>query len=168
MKDFNQLFREEIKEIYCAEQSSIELFQEIANSSGSDELKKSIKSHIHTTENQIKRLELIATELQFNLSSLKCQPMEGFHSEWQKLKSIGYSEEVLDSAVISFIQKIKHFEISSYGTLKCFARHLGMKKAVTLLRESIREEVLYDEWLTQLAEKDFSGINCKACQKKVA
>ena len=168
MKDFHNLFNEELKEIYCAEKSFKDLLKDVCSSASNQELKKGIKQHITVTENQFKRLESIASQMALSLSDLKCQPMQGFWAEWEKLKKQKYSKDVLDSAIIAFIQKIKHFEISCYGTLKCFAKHLNKKNAEDLLRSSIREEILFDELLTQLAENDSSAINCKACHKKSA
>lgn len=168
MKDFLSLFDEELKEIYCAEKSFCDLMRDVIANTKNQELKKSIKQHSSVTENQFKRLELIASEMAIALQDVKCQPMQGFWADWEKLKNQGYSDDVLDAAIIAFLQKIKHFEISCYGTLKCFARHLSKKNIASLLRESIREEILFDELLTQIAESDSSGINCKACHKKTA
>ncbi len=167
MKGFNDLFLCELKELYCAECQSAKMMPEVIKSARSSELQKALEEHLAETESQIKRLEQVSTELKESFGKGKCAPMEGLWDEWKHIVKEHFDDEVQDAAIISFIQKVKHYEIASYGTLKTFAEHLELSTIKDLLDQSIKEEALADKKLTELAMCS-DGINTKACKKRSA
>ncbi|MEP7168694.1 MAG: DUF892 family protein, partial [Bacteroidota bacterium] len=62
-------------------------------------------------------------------------------------------------------QKVEHYEIASYGTLRTFAETLGLSAAAALLQETLEEEKAADEKLTEVA---VSAINVQAAQEEEA
>lgn len=170
MKDFNQLFVDELKEIYSAECQSVKMMPEVIKAAKSAKLKEALRQHLEETTNQVHRLERMASEMKENFSGGECAPMQGLWKEWAHVVKTHYHDDVQDSAIIAFIQKIKHYEIAVYGTLKTFAKHLQMNKLEIWLRESIKEEVMADKKLTEIAEETMfaGGINIKACKKNCA
>ncbi len=170
MKDFYHLFIGELKEIYSAERQSVKMMPEVIKAAKSSKLKEALKEHLEETKNQVARLEKVASDLKESFSGSECEPMEGLWKEWAHVVKSHYHDDVQDSAIIGFIQKIKHYEISVYGTLKTFAKHLQMHKIEVWLRESIKEELMADKKLTEIAEGSMfaGGINIKACKKHCA
>ncbi len=167
MSDFYRMFVAQLKEIYSAEKQEIHLFPEMIQAAKSGELKKWLKIHFEETKNQVKRLEQIGSELKENLGDAQCEAMKGLLKEWMHVVQPHYQDDVQDAAIIAFIQKIKHYEIALYGSLKTFAKHLKKDKIESWLKESIKEEWQIDKKLTEIAEGHHigDGINCKACKK---
>jgi ferritin-like metal-binding protein YciE len=167
MKDFYQLFIQELKDIYAAEKLSFKLMTEIVQRSKSQKLKETLKHHIEETKKQIHRLEKIAHDLKENFSNSKSDAMQGILKEWKNVVKPHYQDDVQDAAIISFVQRIKHYEIGLYGVLKTFAKHLNLMDVENLLKESIQEEGFTDKKLTEIAEGSLftSGVNDKACRK---
>ncbi len=167
MKDFYQLFIQELKDIYAAEKSSLKLMTHVMHATKSSKLKEALKLHTEETKMQIKRLEQIAAELKEDFSNAKSDAMQGILKEWNHVVKPHFQNDVQDAAIIGFMQKIKHYEIALYGVLKTFAKHLNMTKVVDLLRESILEEGNADKKFTEIAEGTLfiGGINAKASRK---
>jgi ferritin-like metal-binding protein YciE len=170
MKDFSRLFIDELQEIYSAECQLVKMLPEVIRAAKSAKLKEALKQHLDETKNQVNRLEKIASELKENISGGECSPMQGLWKEWAHVVKSHYQDDVQDSAIIGFIQKIKHYEIAVYGTLKTFAKHLQMNKLEVWLKESIKEELMADKKLTEIAEGTMfaGGINIRACKKRCA
>ena len=62
--------------------------------------------------------------------------------------------QALDAGLVSSAQAVEHYEIARYGTLKTWARQLGLNDAVKLLDQNLQEEIATDKKLTQVAEAD--------------
>lgn len=167
MKDFHQLFVEELKEIHSAESQCIKLIPEVMQAAKSMKLKESLKEYLEDTKNQATRLEQIGFELGEDFQASECDIMQGLIKEWTRIQQTHYEADVQDAAIIGFLQKIKHFEIASYGSLKTFAKHLKKDKMEDLLKKSIQEEGKMDKKLTEIAEGTLfsNGINVKACKR---
>jgi ferritin-like metal-binding protein YciE len=170
MKDFHQLFVDGLKDIYSAESQSLKWMPEVILAAKSSKLKEALKEHLEDTRKQIKRLEHIASDLKQNFSGSVCEAMHGLWKEWSHVTKSHYSDDVQDAAIIAFMQKVKHYEISVYGSLKTYAKHLHHLKIEEWLKESIKEEGHADKKLTEIAEgTSFAGgINTKACKKRCA
>ncbi len=167
MKDFYQLFIEELKDIYAAEKFSLKLMTDVIHASKSSKLKEALKLHVEETKHQVQRLERIAAELKEDFSTAKSDAMQGILKEWAHVVRPHYQDDVQDAAIIGFLQRIKHYEIALYGILKTYAKHLNLKKIEGWLRESIKEEGAADKKFTEIAEGTLfvGGINTKACRK---
>ena len=66
---------------------------------------------------------------------------------------------VKDAALIAAAQRVEHYEIAGYGTVRTFAQRLGRSDAARLLQQTLDEEAATDKKLTTLAEQ---SINPKA------
>ncbi len=170
MKDFYQLFIEELKEIYSSENQAIKALPEMIKAARSAKLKELLKGHLEETKSQAKRLEKIAAELGEDFTHCKCDAMQGLLKEWEHVVKTHYQNDVQDAAIISFMQKVKHYEIASYGSLRTFAKHLNKNTIEQWLKQSIMEEGNADKKLTEIAEGSAfeSGVNVKACKRSCA
>lgn len=99
--------------------------------------------------------EYIGTKAQ----AKKCEAMEGLIKEAEEIMESTEKGVVRDAGIISAGQKVEHYEIATYGTLRAFAKILGEDDAVSLLEEILNEEKEADEKLTEVAE---SSINIEA------
>lgn len=147
------LFKDELKDIYWAEKHLAKALPKMAKGATSEELRSSIEQHLTETENQISRLEQVFELLGVKAAGKKCEAMEGLVEEGKTmLEETEDGSMTRDAAIISSAQKIEHYEIASYGTLKTLANTLGMSEAASLLEQTLNEEKNTDVKLTQIAE----------------
>jgi ferritin-like metal-binding protein YciE len=156
------LFIDELRDILWAEKNLVKTLPKMAKGATSEELRSSIEQHLVETENQVKRLEQVFEILGQRATAKKCEAMEGLIKEGQSLMEDTEDGTLTrDAALISAQQKIEHYEIASYGTLRTLANTLGLTEAVTLLQETLDEEKKTDDLLTQIAE-NFVNESAKA------
>ncbi|MBL4676493.1 MAG: ferritin-like domain-containing protein [Mucilaginibacter sp.] len=157
-----ELFLDELKDIYWAEQHLVKALPKMVKNATSDELKSTIGEHLKQTENQVARLEKAFESIGEKAKAVKCEAMDGLLKEADELmKETDKGTEVRDVAIISAAQKIEHYEIASYGTLHALAGTLGYADAAALLQETLEEEKTADQLLTKAA----STINEAALQE---
>jgi ferritin-like metal-binding protein YciE len=125
----------------------------------SPELKEALQEHLSVTENQIERLEQVFELLGQKPKAKTCEAIKGIIEEAQDMMSEDAEDSVMDAAIIGCAQKVEHYEIASYGTVKTWAEHVGNNRAAKLLDETLQEEGEADKRLTELAE---SMVNEKA------
>lgn len=170
MKDFYNLFIDELKEAYDCEHENLKALPELIAAAGSEKLKKALTQHKKETEMQIMRLNQIADELNENLEGVKCDAVRGILEEVHHCIKADYQKNVKDAALIAMVQRVEHHEIAVYGVLKTFAKHLNLTKPEQLLAQTLKEEEMIDRKLTEIAEGTSmaEGINDKACKRKSA
>ena len=148
-----ELFIDELKDIYWAEQHLVKVLPKMAKGATSDELKQAINDHLEQTKNHVSRLESAFESIGEKAKAVKCEAMAGLLKEADELlEETDKGTEVRDVAIISASQKVEHYEIASYGTLKTLAGVLGFTEAQKLLDETLQEEKAADSLLTQVAE----------------
>ncbi|MEO8886331.1 MAG: ferritin-like domain-containing protein [Mucilaginibacter sp.] len=160
----NELFIDELKDIYWAEKHLAKALPKMAKAATSEELRTAIQDHLAETENHIIRLENAFDSIGENAVAVKCEAMAGLLKEGDEI--VAETEKgslTRDAGIISAAQKIEHYEIASYGTLKVLAMTLGYNEAADLLDATLQEEKNCDSKLTCIAE---AGINQSAKGEK--
>jgi ferritin-like metal-binding protein YciE len=147
------LFLQEIKDIYDAEKQLLKALPKMAKAVESEQLRAAIEEHHTVTEKQVERLEEVFQLLGKPARGKKCAAMEGLVKEGSEILKEDAEPAVLDAAVIAAAQKVEHYEIAAYGTLATFAEILGYEDAKELLGQSLEEEKETDETLTQIASQ---------------
>jgi ferritin-like metal-binding protein YciE len=148
-----ELFVDELKDIYWAEKHLASALPKMIKGATSDDLKTTITNHLEETKNHATRLESVFQSIGEKAVAKKCLAMEGLLKEATELLSdTDKGTEVRDVAIISAAQKVEHYEIASYGTLRTLAGTLGYSEAQGLLDETLAEEKNADSLLTQVAE----------------
>lgn len=159
LKDLNDLFYHQLKDIYNAEQQLINALPEMEKEARSEELKKAFSEHLEETKHHKDRLDKIADQLDINLSGETCEAMQGLIEEAKSIVSESAEDIVRDAGIIADAQRIEHYEISAYGTARHFASVLGHDDIANLLQETLDEESHADELLNEIA---VNSINPKA------
>jgi ferritin-like metal-binding protein YciE len=153
----NELFIEELQDIYWAEKQLINAFPAMAKKATSNELRKAIENHLKETENHIIRLEHVFDSIDTKTVEKKCEGMAGLIKEGEFIVNDTESGSLTrDAGIISAIQKIEHYEIASYGTLKTMAEVLGHREAANLLEATLQEEKNTNNLLTLMARRDIN------------
>ncbi|MGB3018573.1 MAG: ferritin-like domain-containing protein [Ignavibacteria bacterium] len=158
-----QLFVEELKDIYWAEKALTKAIPKMIKNATSEELIKALQNHLMETEEQVKRLEQVFEIIDKKAVAKKCEAMDGLMKEGEEIMKESEEGAMCDAGIISAAQKVEHYEIASYGTLRQFAETLGLDDAVELLEATLEEEKAADEKLTEVA---VSAVNIEAAQEQ--
>ncbi len=156
-----KLFVHELKDLYSAENQILEALPKMAKRASHPDLKSAFEEHHRQTQEQVKRLERIFDDLEFEPGGQKCKGMEGLLEEGKDAMEDAEEDDVRDAAMISAAQRVEHYEIAGYGSARTYARMLGNDRAAELLQQTLDEEGETDKKLTKLAE---SGVNRDAME----
>lgn len=149
----HDLFVHELRDLYDAEQQIVTGLPLMVQAAKSAPLQKLFNDHLRETGEQIQRLDQLFKALGVSFSGRSCKAMQGLLSEARETIQEEASPEVLDAALIVAAQKIEHYEIAGYGSVRAFAEELGYKDAERLLAKTLKEEIATDEKLTRVAER---------------
>lgn len=156
----HELFVQETKDLYSAENQLTKALPKMAKAATDADLKAGFQHHLEETREHLKRIERIAEILEFSPKGKKCLAMEGLVAEGAETISEDASTSVKDAALICAAQKVEHYEIAGYGTLRAFADLLGYDEVREIIEETLEEEKATDEKLSELA----MSINVEAGQ----
>ncbi len=159
LKNLEELFHHEIKDLYSAEKQLLQALPKMAEKAADPKLKQQFEAHLQETEVQKQRLEQVCEILGITPGRIKCKAMEGLIEEGEEMIAENAEPEVKDAGLIASAQRIEHYEISGYGTAAHFAERLGQQEAFKLLSETLKEEQAADTKLNKLAK---GYINQKA------
>ena len=148
-----QLYVDELKDLYSAETQMVKALPKLAKASSSAELRRAFEEHLRQTSDQVSRLEQIFKTLEEKPTGKKCLGMEGLVKEGAETMQEKYDDAIMDAALIGAAQRVEHYEIAGYGTVRAFASLLGESDHVSLIEETLAEEKQADETLTRLAEQ---------------
>lgn len=165
LKNLNDLFLEELKDMYSAEKQIVESLPKLIKLASFADLNEALSNHFKETQFQVKRLEKIFSLLDIPAEEVFCDGMAGILKEADVMLEGQNKSATLDAAIISCAQKVEHYEIASYGTLHSFAQYLELNdEIIDLLQETLDEEGDADETLTRIAEGTLftDGVNKEA------
>src|SRR5436309_128029 len=148
-----ELYVAELRDLYNAETQLTKALPKMAKAASNSELRQAFEEHLRETSEQVSRLEQIFEMLDEKPTGKKCLGMEGLVKEGAETMKEDYEDAVMDAAIIGAAQRIEHYEIAGYGTVRTFAELLGEDEHVSLLEETLEEEKQTDEKLNQLAEQ---------------
>jgi ferritin-like metal-binding protein YciE len=158
-----ELYLDELKDLYNAENQLIKALPKLAKASTSDELREGFEEHLEQTKGHVERLEQIFEAMDESPKGKKCAGMEGLVKEGSEVMDEDFEGAVMDAALIGAAQRVEHYEIAAYGTVIAFANQLGESEHASLLKETLEEEKETDEKLTSLSEE----INSQATSEGV-
>lgn len=153
------LFENELQDIYWAEMALTKAIPKMISNATSDELIESLTDHLAATHTHVKRLEEVFESIGAKAQGRKCEAMAGLIKEAEHIMADNEKGDVRDAGIILATQKIEHYEIATYGTLRAFANTLEEHKAESLLEDTLDEEKEVDERLSEIAE---SHVNMEA------
>jgi ferritin-like metal-binding protein YciE len=150
------LFLHELKDLLSAEKQLVKALPKMAKGAASESLRTAFEEHLEQTKGHVKRLEDIFSLLGKASRAEHCKAMEGLIEEGADLLAEDGTPQVKDAALIGAAQRVEHYEIAAYGTVRTLAEMLGNKEAAKLLQQTLDEEKETDEKLTELATSDMN------------
>jgi ferritin-like metal-binding protein YciE len=157
--NLRKLYVEELKDLHSAERQIIQALPKMVKKASNPKLKAAFEQHLEITRMQVERLDQIFERIGKKGTGKKCKGMEGLIEEGKEMMEEDMEPEVMDAALIAAAQRIEHYEMAGYGTVRTYARLLGEERDAKLLQKTLDEEGEADKLLTQLAE---SSINVEA------
>lgn len=154
-----KLFEDSLKDIYWVEKTLTKALPKMKKNATAPELVEAIESHLAETEEHVQKVEQVFEILGKAARAKKCEAMAGLIKEAQEVMEECDEGAMRDAGIICSAQKVEHYEIASYGSLKTFASTLGLNDAAAILEEILEQEKAADGTLTEIAE---STINVQA------
>ncbi len=158
-RTLDDLFFEELKDIYYVEHKLLKALKKLSEAVHSDSLREAFLDHREQTETHIDRLEEVFEMIDEKPASKDCPAIDGIISEAETLMKEYKDQPALDAGLLAGAQAAEHYEIARYGTLQQWAERLGLPRAAELLGETLEEEEETDRALTGIAR---SGVNQSA------
>jgi len=151
VKTIQELFVDELKDLYSAEKQITRALPKLAKATTSAELKEAFLSHLEETNGHVSRLEQIFEILGKSPKGKTCVGMKGVLEEGSEVLEDTKKGEVRDAGLISAAQRVEHYEMAGYGSAHAFAKLLGQSEIASLLEATLGEE--------KAADKKLSGIS---------
>jgi len=150
--NLRELLIEELKDIYDAEQRITKALPKMAKAADSEELKEAFQEHLAQTQEHVKRLEQVFEQLDETAKKKQCKAMTGLLEEGDEIMEEDFAPDVRDAALITAAQKVEHYEMAAYGSLRTWAELIGEDEVVNLLQTTLDEEGETDKKLTEIAQ----------------
>ena len=160
LNSLDDLLVHELQDIYNAEGQILKALPKMIKAASHPELQNAFEEHLEQTEGQVERLNQVFKLLGVPAKGKKCEGMAGLIEEGKKIMEEDADPAVMDAALIAAAQKVEHYEIASYGTLREWARMLGREDVADTLQETLDEEGDADRALTRLAQ----NLNLQAAE----
>jgi ferritin-like metal-binding protein YciE len=146
------LYSNELRDLYNAENQLVKALPKMAKAATSEELQDAFEKHLQQTKTHVERLEEVFEELGEKPKGKTCKAMKGLIDEGSEILKENGEESVIDAGIIVAAQKVEHYEIASYGSVRTFAQLLGKDRSAELLQTTLDEESEANELLNKLAE----------------
>ena len=161
--NLQDLFVSDLRYIYHTEKQILKALPKMAKAASASELQKAFGEHLEQSKRHVERLEQIFNMFDLSVTGKKSKGIEGLIGEGEELISKGnkIASQVMDAGLIATAQRVEHYEIAAYGTLRTYAKLLGHNEAAGLLQQTLDEEKKTDQRLTQIATKK---INVEAAK----
>jgi ferritin-like metal-binding protein YciE len=157
--NLNDLFINQLQDLYDAEKRLTDALPKMAQAATNPELKAAFADHLGQTEAHVTRLEHIFNQIRCEPKRETCEAMKGLIEEGEEMVKAKGDADTRDAGLIAAAQKVEHYEIAGYGTVRTFAQELGMQDIARTLQQTLDEEGETDKRLTRIAE---SRVNVKA------
>lgn len=146
-----RLYEDDLKDIYWAEKHLLKVLPKMAKASSSEELKQALDDHLAQTEHHVTRLEKVFAASGLVAGSKKCEGIEGLTKEGERVIEAHEKGSVRDAGIIISAQKVEHYEIVAYGSLRTLAYVMDLDGAAKILQDTLDEESESDRILTNLS-----------------
>jgi ferritin-like metal-binding protein YciE len=151
LENLQDLLIEQVQDMYYAEKQLTSALPKMADAAGTPELQQAFTDHAIETEGHVSRLEQVFEALGVEAKGKRCPAMDGLIEECSEMMEEAGEESILDAGLIASAQRVEHYEIAAYGTMKTLADHLGREDIMNLLDATLQEEHAADTLLTGVA-----------------
>jgi Mn-containing catalase len=143
---------EQLQDLLHAEGQLVKALPKMAKAAHDPKMKQALQKHLEETKGQVDRLKQVFELLGAKAKAKPCKAMQGLVEEGQETITEGKEKEEVaaDLELAVAAQKIEHYEIAGYGSVRTIAEQLGNPKVAKLLAQTLAEEEKQDKLITQL------------------
>jgi ferritin-like metal-binding protein YciE len=152
LESLHTLYIQELRDLYHAEKQILKALPKMIEVASSQELRSALSKHLEETRNHVTRLERVFQTHNLEPKAETCKGMEGIIEEGKEIAGHDENPGVRDAGIIAGAQKVEHYEIASYGSVRTWAQQMGHRQAAELLQQTLDEEKQADAKLTQIAQ----------------
>ncbi|HUE20752.1 MAG TPA: ferritin-like domain-containing protein [Bryobacteraceae bacterium] len=152
LETLHDLYLSELKDLYSAEDQIVKALPKMIENAESPDLRTALAQHLEETRGHVARLEQVFEMHGEEARKQKCKGMQGVLAEGDEMVGKDATPAVRDAAIISSCQRVEHYEISAYGTVRTYAEQMGHQRAAAILKQTLDEELAADKKLTQIAK----------------
>jgi ferritin-like metal-binding protein YciE len=149
--NLKELYLGELEDLYDAEKRIVKALPKIAEAATEPELRSALLHHLEQTKGHVNRLERIFEGLGESAKGKTCDGMKGILNEGEDTLDDVDDPAVRDAAIIAAAQRVEHYEIAAYGTVRTWAERLQDTAGARILEETLEEEKAADQKLTKIA-----------------
>jgi len=153
LDSMSDLYVAELRDVYNAEKQLVKALPKMAKAAQTEELRTAIEEHLQETQNHVSRLETIFKSLDEKPGGETCEAMQGLVAEGEEVLKADGEDAVRDAGLIMAAQKVEHYEMATYGSLREFAHLLNREQDVDLLQQTLDEEKMADKKLNEIADQ---------------
>jgi Mn-containing catalase len=166
MTQVKELLIEELRDLLHAENQLVSALPKMVNAARNPKLGEVFEKHLIQTEQHVQRLNKAFELLGADADPKPCRGMMGLLEEGQEVIEEGEDKEdfIADLALIAAAQKVEHYEIAGYGTVRKLARQIGEYEVATLLDHTLGEEESSDYLLTEVAKPLLQQVTAEELQ----
>lgn len=155
-ESIRELLIDQMRDLYDAEKQLVKALPKMVKNSSNEQLREAFENHLEQTRGHVQRLEQAFELMEQKAKSKSCEAMKGLVEEGKETMEEDLSDPLKDSAIICAAQKVEHYEIAGYGTVKAWAQSLGLNDVADLFETTLNEEKEADEKLNQVASEVLS------------
>lgn len=159
LESLHDLYLSELRDLYGAEHQIIKALPKVIDKTTSPQLRQALEMHLEQTRGHVTRLEQVFQMHGEEAKKEKCKGMNGILDEGDDMIGKDASPDVRDAAIISACQRVEHYEMAGYGSVRTYAEQMGHDRAAAILQQTLDEEGQADKKLTEIAE---SRVNVEA------
>lgn len=152
LNSLDALLVEQLEDLYDAEKQLVKALPKMAQAASNDALKRGFEEHLEQTKGHVNRLEKVFQDLGQKAKAKSCEAMEGLVAEASDFLKESAEPAVRDAGLIACAQRVEHYEIAGYGSVRTWCQQLGHQQCARLLQQTLDEEAATDRKLTQIAE----------------
>jgi ferritin-like metal-binding protein YciE len=160
LNSLRELLVDQLKDLHSAETQLVKALPRIAKHASSAALKSAIQNHLEETRGHVERIELAGKILNCKVSGKKCKGMEGLLEEGKEALTARGCEATIDAAIVAAAQRVEHYEMAAYGSVRALVEQLGNSEVAMLLQQTLDEEKAADKKLTEIVEQEIYPQAC--------
>jgi ferritin-like metal-binding protein YciE len=153
LSSLRELYINQLRQMYSAESQITEALPKLIEAATAPELRAALETHLQETRGQVARVEQILNRTEGPVKSKTNKGIDALLTEGNDIVTEASNPAVRDAAIVGAAQKVEHYEIAAYGTLRRYAEILNQSQDVGLLQQTLHEEKHADEVLTSIADR---------------
>ncbi len=153
LESLQDLLIDQLRDLYSAERQLVKALPKMAKAAHNPMLKAGFEEHLEQTREHVERLEQCFEKLGVRARAKTCEAMEGLIEEGEDLIDSDAEDNVRDAGLICAAQKVEHYEMAGYGSVRTWAQEIGQNEVANLLQQTLDEEKQTNSKLNHIAEQ---------------